>query len=61
VVDALRKGRETIGAITEIIYVDVRGPLKNVAEFSIQAHLIKLMREGRVKQVAGRYLLVQDN
>jgi glyoxylase-like metal-dependent hydrolase (beta-lactamase superfamily II) len=61
VVDALRKGRETIGAITEIIYVDVRGPLKNVAEFSVQAHLIKLMREGRVKQVAGRYLLGQDH
>lgn len=61
VVDALRKGRETIGAITEMIYVDVRGPLKNVAEFSVQAHLIKLMREGKVKQEAGRYLLVQDN
>jgi glyoxylase-like metal-dependent hydrolase (beta-lactamase superfamily II) len=61
VLDALRKGRETIGAVTEMIYVDVRGPLKNVAEFSVQAHLIKLMREGKVKQEAGHYLLVQDN
>lgn len=61
VVDALRKGRETIGTVTEMIYVDVRGPLKNVAEFSVQAHLIKLMREGKVKLEAGRYLLVQDN
>jgi glyoxylase-like metal-dependent hydrolase (beta-lactamase superfamily II) len=60
VLDALRKGRETIGAITETIYVDVRGPLKNVAEFSVQAHLLKLVREGRVKQEAGRYLLIKD-
>jgi glyoxylase-like metal-dependent hydrolase (beta-lactamase superfamily II) len=58
VLDALRKGRETIGAITEMIYVDVMGPLKNVAEFSVQAHLIKLMKEGRVKNEGGRYLLL---
>jgi hydroxyacylglutathione hydrolase len=58
VLDALRKGRETIGAITEMIYVDVTGPLKNVAEFSVQAHLIKLVKEGRVKNEGGRYLLL---
>jgi hydroxyacylglutathione hydrolase len=58
VIDALRKGRETIGAITEMIYVEVSGPLKNVAEFSVQAHLIKLMREGKVKQEGTRYLLL---
>jgi glyoxylase-like metal-dependent hydrolase (beta-lactamase superfamily II) len=58
VLDALRKGRETIGAITEMIYVDVTGPLKNVAEFSVQAHLIKLVKEGRVKNEGRRYLLL---
>jgi glyoxylase-like metal-dependent hydrolase (beta-lactamase superfamily II) len=58
VLDALRKGRETIGAITEMIYIDVAGPLKNVAEFSVQAHLIKLMKEGRIKNEGGRYLLL---
>jgi glyoxylase-like metal-dependent hydrolase (beta-lactamase superfamily II) len=58
ILDALRRGRETIGAITEMIYVDVTGPLKNVAEFSVQAHLIKLMKEGRVKNEGGRYLLL---
>lgn len=60
VLEALRKGRESIGAITEMIYVDVRGPLKNVAEFSVQAHLLKLIREGRVKQESGRYFLLKD-
>src|SRR5919108_1807300 len=61
VIDALRKGRQTIGAITELIYVDVSGPLKNVAEFSVQAHLIKLIKEGRVKNEASRYRLLDAN
>jgi glyoxylase-like metal-dependent hydrolase (beta-lactamase superfamily II) len=61
VLDALRKGRESVGAITEMIYVNVQGPLKNVAEFSVQAHLLKLIREGRVRQEAGRYFLLKDN
>jgi glyoxylase-like metal-dependent hydrolase (beta-lactamase superfamily II) len=60
VIAALHKGRETVGAITEMIYVDVSGPLKNVAEFSVHAHLIKLIREGKVKQEGGRYLLIQE-
>jgi glyoxylase-like metal-dependent hydrolase (beta-lactamase superfamily II) len=61
VLDALRKGHETIGAITQTIYVDVSGPLKNIAEFSVQAHLIKLIKEGRVKNEAGRYRLLDAN
>jgi glyoxylase-like metal-dependent hydrolase (beta-lactamase superfamily II) len=61
VLNALRGGRESIGAITEMIYVNIQGPLKNVAEFSVQAHLLKLMREGRVKQEAGRYFLLKDD
>jgi glyoxylase-like metal-dependent hydrolase (beta-lactamase superfamily II) len=61
VLSALRKGRETIGAITEMIYVDVSEPLKNVAEFSVQAHLIKLSKEGRVKNESGRYRLIESN
>lgn len=57
VIAALRQGRESIGAITEMIYVDVSGPLKNVAEFSVEAHLIKLIREGRVEREGTRYRL----
>jgi glyoxylase-like metal-dependent hydrolase (beta-lactamase superfamily II) len=58
VIQALRRGRETIGAMTEMIYSDISGPLKNVAEFSVEAHLIKLMREGKVKQEGQRYRLL---
>lgn len=61
VLDALRRGRNTIGDITEVIYVDVAAPLKNVAEFSVQAHLIKMINEGRVKREGNRYLLLGDN
>jgi hypothetical protein len=61
VLGALRKGRETIGSITEMIYVDVSRPLKNVAEFSVQAHLIKLIKEGRVKDESGSYRLIEPN
>jgi glyoxylase-like metal-dependent hydrolase (beta-lactamase superfamily II) len=61
VVDALLKGRSTIGDITQMIYVDVSPALQRVAEFSVQAHLEKLMREGRVKREGNRYLLLRDN
>ena len=58
VIEALKNGRETIGDITETIYIDVSAALKRVAEFSVQAHVEKLMREGRVKREGGRYLLL---
>jgi len=61
VIEALRKGRNTIGDITQAIYVDVSAPLLRVAEFSVQAHLEKLMREGRVKKEGARYLLLEAN
>jgi glyoxylase-like metal-dependent hydrolase (beta-lactamase superfamily II) len=60
VLAALRAGRNTIGDITQMIYVDVSAALQRVAEFSVQAHLEKLMREGRVKKDGGRYLLLSD-
>jgi glyoxylase-like metal-dependent hydrolase (beta-lactamase superfamily II) len=61
VITALRQGRQTIGDITEAIYVDVSPALLRVAEFSVQAHLEKLMQEGRVKNEAGRYRLLDAN
>jgi glyoxylase-like metal-dependent hydrolase (beta-lactamase superfamily II) len=61
VLAALRGGRETIGDITHLIYADVSAALQRVAEFSVQAHLEKLMRDGRVKREGGRYLLLSDN
>jgi glyoxylase-like metal-dependent hydrolase (beta-lactamase superfamily II) len=61
VLAALRSGRDNIGDITQMIYVDVSQALQRVAEFSVQAHLEKLMREGRVKRDGGRYLLLTEN
>jgi glyoxylase-like metal-dependent hydrolase (beta-lactamase superfamily II) len=61
VLRALRGGRNTIGDITEMIYVDVSAALKRVAEFSVQAHLEKLIDEGRVKKEVSRYLLLDRN
>jgi endoribonuclease LACTB2 len=58
VVDALRKGLNTIGDITQSIYVDVSAGLQRVAEFSVQAHLEKLIRDERVKREDGRYYLL---
>jgi glyoxylase-like metal-dependent hydrolase (beta-lactamase superfamily II) len=61
VLAALRSGRQTIGDITQLIYKDMSAALQRVAEFSVQAHLEKLMHEGRVKSEGGRYLLLADS
>jgi glyoxylase-like metal-dependent hydrolase (beta-lactamase superfamily II) len=61
VLHALRSGRNTIGEITEMIYTEVSAALKRVAEFSVQAHLEKLVDEGRVKKENNRYLLLDRN
>jgi len=61
VIAALKAGRDSIGDITQTIYVDVSAALQRVAEFSVQAHLEKLMREGRVAREGARYLLLSDN
>jgi hypothetical protein len=61
VLAALRAGRQTIGDVTQLIYADMSAALQRVAEFSVQAHLEKLMRDGRVKREGGRYLLLSDN
>jgi glyoxylase-like metal-dependent hydrolase (beta-lactamase superfamily II) len=57
---ALRAGQETISDITQLIYKDMSAALQRVAEFSVQAHLEKLMREGRVEKEGSRYLLSSD-
>ena len=61
VLAALRSGRQTIGDITQLIYKDMSAALQRVAEFSVQAHLEKLMRDGRVKREGARYLLLTDS
>ena len=61
VIAALRTGRNTIGDITRLIYAGVSAGLQRVAEFSVQAHLEKLMREGKVKKEGVRYLLLTES
>jgi glyoxylase-like metal-dependent hydrolase (beta-lactamase superfamily II) len=61
VLAALRSGQNTIGDITQRIYAGVSAALQRVAEFSVQAHLEKLMREGRVKREGERYFLPTEN
>ena len=61
VLAALRDGRHTIGDITQSIYADMSAALQRVAEFSVQAHLEKLMRDGRVKREGARFLLLIES
>ena len=60
ILNALRSGSQTIGDITQLIYKEVSAALQRVAKFSVQAHLEKLMRDGRVKREGARYLLLAD-
>jgi hydroxyacylglutathione hydrolase len=50
ILEALTDGVETIPAIVARIYVDVSPALHPVAALSVESHLKKLMREGRVHE-----------
>lgn len=49
---ALRAGAETVAEIVARVYRDVDPALHPVAQLSVQSHLAKLEREGRVRRVA---------
>ena len=55
VLGTLHKGRNTIGDITEMIYVEVSPALKRSRSFPFKRTWRKLIREGRVKSEGGRY------
>ncbi len=48
VLDAVRAGFDTVPAIVELLYVDVRRELFKPARRSVLAHLVKLVDEGTV-------------
>jgi hypothetical protein len=48
VVDAVRSGLDTIPAMVEQLYVDVRRELHKPARRSVLAHLVKLVADGTV-------------
>jgi glyoxylase-like metal-dependent hydrolase (beta-lactamase superfamily II) len=50
ILDVLADGVRTIPAIVERIYVDVAPALHRVAAMSVESHLRKLVREGRVRE-----------
>jgi glyoxylase-like metal-dependent hydrolase (beta-lactamase superfamily II) len=59
VVAALRHGDSTAEAIVDRIYQGLKASLVPLAAHGIEAHLIKLEREGRARRAAGRWHLVE--
>lgn len=57
VIQALSDGHRTIPSMVEAIYTDTPAPLHSVAQHSVEAHLLKLIREGRVTKERERYFL----
>ena len=58
VLKCLGEGERTISAITARIYTDTPAALHSMAQLSVEAHLLKLIKERRVRREGGRYLLV---
>ncbi len=57
ILKCLGEGEQTIAALTARIYTDTPRALHSMAQLSVEAHLIKLVKEKRVRREAGRYLL----
>jgi glyoxylase-like metal-dependent hydrolase (beta-lactamase superfamily II) len=56
----LRQGCDTVPSIAARIYANIAAPLQSVGQLSVEAHLIKLIREGRVYKEGERYLVKDD-
>jgi glyoxylase-like metal-dependent hydrolase (beta-lactamase superfamily II) len=57
VLKCLGAGEQTIAAITARIYTDTPAALHSMARLSVEAHLLKLIKEERVRREGGRYVL----
>jgi glyoxylase-like metal-dependent hydrolase (beta-lactamase superfamily II) len=57
ILKCMSEGEQTIAAITGRIYTDTPSALQSMARLSVEAHLIKLVKERRVRREGGRYLL----
>ena len=60
VLRCLGEGESTIAAIAARIYTDTPAALLSMAELSVEAHLLKLIKERRVRRAGGRYLLAAE-
>jgi hydroxyacylglutathione hydrolase len=58
VLRSLQNGQQTIPAITAAIYVGTPDTLLSVAQLSVEAHLIKLINEGKVRKEGGNYFII---
>lgn len=58
ILDCLREGRHTIGAMVEVIYESYPAALMQVAHRSVEAHLLKLIAEDRVCREGESYYLI---
>jgi glyoxylase-like metal-dependent hydrolase (beta-lactamase superfamily II) len=58
VIAAIERGATTIPRMRELIYTDLDARLRDAAEIQIQAHLTKLLEEGKVRKNARGFHLV---
>lgn len=58
IVEAIRSGATTIPKMRETIYRDLDARLLDAAEIQINAHIIKLIEEGKVRERNAAYALV---
>lgn len=56
----LKEGCDTLPSVAARIYADVPAPLRSAGQLSVEAHLIKLIREGRVVREGGRYFVKEN-
>lgn len=59
VLRCLKEGCHSIDSMVEVIYTDLSAVLIAMAGRSVEAHLIKLMREGKVLRQGQQYFLTQ--
>ncbi|MEA2568672.1 MAG: hypothetical protein QOI24_673 [Acidobacteriota bacterium] len=59
-IDALANGARTTAELRAQIYPQLDERLHRAAELQLTAHLVKLQREGRVREDSGRYLRAAD-
>jgi len=58
ILEAIGASCHTVPQMVARIYVDVSPALHPVAQLSVQSHLIKLKREGRVREESGHWFLI---
>lgn len=61
VIEALRAGHHTIFSITAGIYTEIAASLIPTAQLSVEAHLLKLVAEGRVAWEGEHYRLTRGD